>query len=380
MNKNVFLGFNSITNLGKILRQYNPKNIFIVTGKLSYKKQKIISLIRQQISPYNLTYFSDFNPNPEIIDILNGVDKYKNQQCDFVIAIGGGSAIDSAKAINILSCNTEPPLQYLKKFKNISKKGAPLIAIPTTSGSGSEATRFSSLYDNKKKCSLNHPYLLPDYVIIDPQMTITLPPYISACTGIDALTHAIEAHWSIDSTKESKKSSKKAIKLIMKNISAAVHQPTIQVREQMAEAAFLAGKAINITRTTACHRIASPITTYYGVPHGNAVGLILAPMLVFNGNVSKKESQDPRGVDYVISTINEIANLIGSDSIYGASKIILSLLSNIGLNTTLSDVGITTTNDINKIMQSCYVDKKFSNNPRFLSEISLRHEILDKIR
>jgi len=380
MKQNVFLGFNTITNVEKILKEHSPKNIFIVTGKLSYKKQKIISLIRQQINPYNVTYFSDFSPNPEIKDVLNGVVKYKNHQCDFVIAIGGGSAIDTAKAINILSYNKEHPLVYSRQLKHISRKGAPLIAIPTTSGSGSEATKFSSLYDNKIKCSLNHKYLLPDYVIVDPQLSLTLPPYISACTGIDALTQAIESHWCIDSTNESKKFSKKAIELIMNNISDAVHRPTIQIRGQMAEAAFLAGKAINITRTTACHRIASPITTHYGLPHGNAVGLTLAPMIIFNGNVNNKESQDLRGVDYVINTINEIANLIGSDSIYGASQKISLLLENIGLKTRLSEVGIKTTNDITKIIQGCYSKKKFNNNPRFLSETSLRYEILDKIK
>jgi len=156
MNQNTFIGFNSITNVEKILREHNPKNIFIVTGKTSYKKQKINSLIRQQIIPYDLTYFSDFSPNPEIKDILNGVVKYKNNQCDFVISIGGGSAIDTAKAINILSYNKEHPSLYSRKLKHISKKGAPLIAIPTTSGTGSEATQFSVLFDNKIKCSLIH--------------------------------------------------------------------------------------------------------------------------------------------------------------------------------------------------------------------------------
>jgi alcohol dehydrogenase class IV len=166
----------------------------------------------------------------------------------------------------------------------------------------------------------------------------------------------------------------------MNSISDAVHRPTIQVRGQMAEAAFLAGKAINITKTTACHRIAPPITAHYGVPHGNAVGLTLAPMLIFNGNVNNNENQDSRGVDYVISTINEIANLIGANSIHGASQIISSLLRNIGLKTRLSEVGIKTNNDITKIIRDCYVQTLFNNNPRFLSEVSLRHEILDKIK
>jgi len=197
---------------------------------------------------------------------------------------------------------------------------------------------------------------------------------------MDALSQAIESYWCIDSTEESKDYARKAIKLIMGNLIDAVDNPTRESREAMAEASFLAGKAINISRTTACHAIAYPITSYFGVPHGHAVALTLAQMLVYNSKVTEKDILDKRGINYVHETLKEIAGLIGADDIQDANKRITSLMEEIGLKTRLSEIGVKTDEDIEIIIKNGFNPQRVNNNPRLLTEETLRNEILDEIK
>ena len=160
------------------------------------------------------------------------------------------------------------------------------MAIPSTAGTGTEATRYAVLHKEQSRCSLNHEFLLPDYAIVDPNLTLRLPSYITACTGMDALSQAIESYWCTDSTARSKEDAKRAITSIMRYLLEAVNEPTLEARRAMSEAAYLAGRAINITKTTACHGIAPAFTALFGVPHGHAVGLTLARMLLYNSKVT----------------------------------------------------------------------------------------------
>jgi len=375
-----YLGFNSIRKLNKILEDHSFKKVFLITGKNSFEKTNISKIILKILKSYEFYHFNDFSPNPKSIDIKKGIDLFKRQKFDVIISVGGGSVLDMGKCISILYTNDGSPEDFLLKRKKIRNKGIPLVRIPTTAGSGSEATHFAVVYIDKIKYSLADPmYMQPEYVIVDPQLTDSMPKNITASSGLDALTQAIESYWNINSTNESKNYSEKAIKLIITNILKAVHNPNKESRNSMAMAANLSGKAINITKTTACHAISYPITSYYNVPHGHAVALTLPSMIVFNSNIDNKDVKDPRGVDYVKKTMEELLTIIGASNFIEAKEKIRNLIKDIGLETKLGKLGIKTQDDIELIIKNGFNPDRVKNNPRLLTETQLRN-ILEEIR
>lgn len=367
-----YFGSGSINKLDEILAQENPSKIFLVTGKNSYFSSGAKQKIEPTISSYQYVRFSEFSPNPKIEDIEKGIEIYKREGCDLVIAIGGGSVIDTAKAISVFSVNPKVPTDYIVKGQPLTHPNAPFIAIPTTSGSGSEATHFAVIYINKVKYSLKHKeFLFPDYCIIDPELTHSLSPQITAHTGLDAFSQAIEAYWSVDSTEETKRYAGEAIKLILNNLEITVNNPTSESRIVMAKASNLAGKAINISKTTACHAISYPITSYFGIPHGHAVALTLGEILVYNNSVTEEDCLDLRGIEYVKENMLGLINLLNVFSAEEAKEKIQNLMKNIGLATKLSNLGIESDKDIDIILKNGFNQEKVKNNPRKLTKTEL---------
>jgi len=365
-------------HLPKLLVECGARKIFLVMGKGSYSASGAKAYLDDILKGYMVCQFCDFSVNPKVEDVGHGITIFETEQFDIVLAVGGGSSIDMAKLINFLSGRPESFENY--KFKSKTSNGSvrPLIAIPTTAGSGSEATSFAVLYANKEKFSVDNELLLPTAAIVDPDLTMSLPKYITATTGMDALSQAIESYWSVNSNDESKRYAGEAITAIMTNLETTVNNPTESARAAMAEAAHLAGKAINITRTTAPHAISYPLTSYFGIPHGQAVGVTLSSLLVFNANVTDKDVVDKRGFGYVRKTINDICKLLGADSVGSAKATIDSLIFEIGLQTRLSRLGLREKKDIDIIVANGFNPARVGNNPRMLSKEDLR-EILEQI-
>lgn len=373
-----YFGIGSISNLKNILLENQAKRIFLVRGKRSHEISGAGKVLDSLLKKYEQVDFYDFEANPKIEDIKKGISKIKIFDPDVVIAVGGGSVIDMAKSINILSAQDDDSEKYIKKEKDILNQGKKLIAIPTTAGSGSEATHFAVVYINKTKYSLKHEYILPDYTILDPQFTFSLPNKIAASTGMDALSQAVESYWCVNSNEESKKYAAEAIKLIMFNLSKAVNKGDSQAKEAMSKAANLAGKAINITQTTACHAISYPITSYFNVPHGHAAALTLGSMLVYNNNVTEEDIMDKRGVDYAKKIMRELIEILGGIDEDGVKRIINSLMIDIGLETKLSSIGIDD-QGLEIIIREGFNPDRVKNNLRLLNEKNLR-KILNDIR
>lgn len=378
MKQKVYLGYGSIQNLRKILHKNHPRKICLVTGKNSYASSGAEKLISPILQKYKYIKFSDFEKNPNLEDIKKGMDLFKSEKCDFIIAVGGGSALDIGKSISILALQNGNITNFVKATKKLINRKIKLVLIPTTSGTGSESTHFAVIYIGKTKYSLAHSSMLAEYAIVDPIFTLNLPKYITACTGMDALCQAIESYWSINSTNESKKYAKKAIKLIIKNLPKAVNKPSKHSREAMAKAANLSGRAINISKTTAPHAISYPIASYFKVLHGHAVALTIAPMLLYNAQVREDDILDKRGTSYVRQCISEIAHLLGARDVQDAADKIFKLMKEINLTTKLHKLGIKTKNDYEIIIKHGFNPDRVSNNPRRLSEEALRC-ILNKI-
>ena len=376
--KREFFGYGSISNLQEIIDSYNAKNVFLVTGKKSYKLSGAEKTIKPFLKDLKYTHYNQFSANPDIKDVKNGIELYKKVNPDLVIAIGGGSVLDIAKAISVLSDQDNEPESFIKGEKKLEKKGKPIVAIPATAGTGSEATRFSTIYIDKKKYSLSHEkFTLPSVSIIDPFLTESMPQYLTAVTGLDALCQAIESIWSVNSTNESERFAEQAVKLAFNNIRKAVKSPDKESRLNMAKAANFSGKAINISKTTACHSISYPITSFFDIPHGHAVVLTMPEIIEFNYNVSISDCNDKRGVEFVKKQMDKIFKLLDAIDEKDAKNKFYDLMKEIDVKTKLSDFDIDK-KGIEIIIKEGFTPDRMNNNPRKITKQQL-NVILERI-
>ncbi len=216
--------------------------------------------------------FNKFTSNPLYEQVCKGVEVFNDHHCDSIVAVGGGSTIDVAKCIK-LYCKLNPEKSYLQQ--ECFDSGVPLIAVPTTAGTGSESTRYAVIYFAGKKQSVTHESIVPNYAILEPMLLKTLPLYQKKCTMLDALCQGIESWWSVNSTEESRQYSQTAVKMIVAHWRDYISDNTYAAAAGIMEAANYAGRAINITQTTAPHAMSYKITSMFGLPHGHAVAICL---------------------------------------------------------------------------------------------------------
>ena len=265
--------------------------------------------------------FSGFQPNPLYESVIEGVEMFRSEACDSIIAVGGGSAIDVAKCIKLYSNlpGNGGEGSWLKA--QIIPNSIPFLAMPTTAGTGSEATRYAVVYYGGVKQSITSEYFIPETVLMDPNALKTLPLYQKKATMCDALCHAIESFWSVNSTEESKKYSRDAIRGVIEHMDGYLNN-TENGRAGMLRAANTAGKAINITQTTAGHAMCYKITSLFGIAHGHAA--ILCDRILFHWMIENTaKCIDPRGEEYLINTLDEIGEAMGcADAKAGAEKLV----------------------------------------------------------
>lgn len=267
-----------------------------------------------------LVRFSDFQPNPLYESAVEGVKIYREEKCDCIIAVGGGSAIDVAKCIKLYSNLPGDGSEGSWLKADIIPNEIPFLVMPTTAGTGSEATRYAVLYYEGAKQSITSESFIPETVLMDPNSLKTLPLYQRKATMCDALCHAIESYWSVNSTYESKEYSKKAIQGVLENLDGYLNN-TESGNVGMLRAAHMAGKAINITQTTAGHAMCYKVTSLFNVAHGHAA--ILCDRVLYSWMVQNYDKCiDPRGEEYLKNTLNEIGLSLGCKDAYsGAEKL-----------------------------------------------------------
>lgn len=265
--------------------------------------------------------FSDFTPNPLYEQVCKGIDLFQITKCDYILAVGGGSAIDVAKCIKLAVLAEEgnaaiiPPL--VSKRLPIDGLKIPFIAIPTTAGTGSESTHNAVMYYEGAKQTVTNDGVLPDYALLEPSVLKTLPLYQKKCTMMDALCQGIESWWSVNSTEESYEYSRKTIELIMANWRKYIFENDDQAAAQIMLAANYGGRAINITQTTAAHAFSYKITSLYKLPHGHAVAVCLPEIWTYMlGHMDK--CLDVRGKKYLDDIFEKIAQAMSTKTIEDA--------------------------------------------------------------
>jgi len=361
---------NSIGEVSAILRSVQTDRLFLVVDEPAWQASGAKEALEPQFRQRATTWFTDFELNPKLEDVERGIEAYRECQPDLVIALGGGTAIDLAKLIGSLAVQAASARDIATGRASIESTGKSLMAIPTTAGTGSEATHFAVVYVDGEKYSVAHPSLLPRYAVVDSRLTASLPKRITAATGLDAFCQAIESMWSVAATEESMRYATDAVRLAFGNLVTATNSPTPETREAMSRASHLAGKAINITKTTAPHALSYALTSRHGVPHGMAVAITLTSMLAFNAEVTDEDCNDPRGADAVRDRIARILSGLGTDNIEDASASIKSLLTQINCPTTFDSVGIQTSDELKYIVDSVNAER-LSNNPRRASQSQL---------
>ena len=309
-NQRVYQNQNCLDEIPQLLVEINTRSLMIVCSK-DFRPEKFIEIIKGLDIPF--IYFTSFESNPQYESVVEGIELFNKNNCDTILAVGGGSALDVAKCIKLYS-TMEPNVNYLKQEPR--GNDVKLIAIPTTAGTGSEATRFAVIYFNGEKQTVTHISLIPGYVFLDPSMLNTLPMYQRKVTMLDALCHGIESFWSVNSTDESKKYSELSIKTIIDNIEKYLNNIP-EGNANMLLAANYAGKAIDITQTTAGHAMSYSLTSKYKIAHGHAAALCLPKIWKYmNQNLDK--CIEPRGKEYLETIFIRIANCMNCVNVEAA--------------------------------------------------------------
>ncbi len=349
--------------LQQLLEQSQAHSLFLVTDKTGYEYSGARSTLAPLISDYRVTIFDQFEPNPKYEDVQTGLKAFRESGAEIVIAIGGGTAIDIAKLIAAVANEKQELLAFVHQQATFTSPPPMLIAIPTTAGTGSEATQFAVVYVEGMKYSVDHPHLLPAYCLLAAELTQKLPEKITANTGLDAFCQAIESLWSVRSDETSSKDAIAAIQLAWTYLPAAVQNPDQASRAAMMRAAHLAGRAINRTRTTASHAISYPLTSDYGIPHGHAVAVTLGAMLEFNAAVTTADLNDSRGVAHVQSVIRQIFDLLGCETAEQGREAIENFVQSLGCETRLTSLGVAGTAALETIASQVNLER-LGNNPR----------------
>lgn len=347
--------------LQQVLSETRCENPMLVCGKHVLKQQGVLNSISN--SQYNFTVFTDFQPNPDYNSAIHAAGVFKSQHCDFMLAIGGGSAIDIAKCARRFACMdlSKDCLVQVPKESNIK-----MLAIPTTAGSGSEATHFAVLYRNNQKYSVSDDNMLPDYVVLNPIFLEGMPIYQKNSCFLDALCQAVESWWSLKANEESIAYSNKAISLLLKNykdyfslcVNNNNHIIDKEIYANVLLGAHYAGKAINITTTTAAHAMSYGITNKFGLAHGHAVALCMVQVWQ-----NLLESNN-RNLDNVLNNISRAFNCVTKKDALVKFKLILTELK-------MSVPRLTAHNDIQQLAETVNI-QRLDNHPVPLNVNELR--------
>lgn len=260
-------GPDCLKKLPLLLDKFQIRKPLIVGGKVL--TARLLRAVPQLLSS---PVFSAYHPNPDLADAVAGADLYRQQACDGLISIGGGSCMDTAKSIQAMLCADS--MEDVLNSRLRTDRPIPHIAVPGTAGSGSEATQTAVVYVDHRKVSLNHPLLLPTGVALDSSLLQSLPDYHRKSCALDALCQGIESFWCASANDESRVHAYLAILGVLDNLRAYLAGDP-HAAQEMLEASYESGKAIQITRTTAAHAMSYQLTQTFGIAHGHACMLTL---------------------------------------------------------------------------------------------------------
>ncbi len=325
-------GNGALTSLYDEITALGGRRGLLVTSP-SFVKRGLAERVRDMSHGLIGHVYGAVSPNPDVTECDECTEMLRRHGCDFVVAMGGGSVMDCAKAAAAFCTADAPAAAYLGDGKPMPDAHLPLIAIPTTAGTGSEITSVAVLSDHARgiKAPLSADSMYPAVAIVDPELTYTVPPYVTACTGFDVLCHAIEAYWSRRHQPVCDALAVQAAGLVFEYLAAACENPSDHTaREKMAEASVTAGLAFAQPKTTSAHACSYPLTNMLGIPHGEACALTIDRLVRLNS--SRGDIRTAR-----------LAGRLGFTDAGALADAIADLRERVGLRSDLRDLAITDT-------------------------------------
>ncbi len=363
LNEVSYFGPGARKELPEVVKRLGKSKALIVTdaGLVKFGVAKMVTDVLDKAAiPYEI--FSDVKPNPTVTNVKNGIEAYKKSGADFIIAIGGGSSIDTAKAVGIVINNPEfSDIVSLEGCAPTKNKSVPIVALPTTAGTAAETTINYVIIDevNQKKMVCVDPNDIPAVAIVDAELMYSLPASLTAATGMDALTHAIEGYitkgaWALSDMFEIE-----AIRMISRNLPTAVAEPSNAVaRDAMAVAQYVAGMAFSNVGLGLVHGMAHPLGSLFDIPHGVANALLLPTIMEWNMPACLDKYPaiaEAMGVD--------ISGMTREEAAQAACDAVKALSIKVGIPQHLSEIGIKES-DIDTLSEQAIADVCTPGNPR----------------
>ena len=363
--------FSNINNLKKFISDKKFKKIFILTGKKSYVLSGAKKIFSRLLKNKETSFYYKVSPFPEVNELKKIIISLRKFSPDLIVAVGGGSVLDYAKAANATGFDTNLKKQIINNDPIIKKKICKLVAIPTTAGSGAEVTSSAVIYINKIKYSVESNLIKPDYFFLVPELVIKNSKKIKSSSGFDAIAQAVESMLSKKSNLKSVYFAKKSLEISLKYYLNYLKKPNYNNSFAMCLAANLSGKAIGISKTTAPHAVSYPFTSLYNISHGHAVSLTLEKFLKFNFmNLKNANCNFDLNKRY-----KSIFNIFGVKDIFELEKFFINMKKNANLESDFGKLGINMELNINKIVSGTNI-QRLKNNPIDLSKRDIRYILL----
>lgn len=356
-------GVGKRNNLEEYIKEIGGTRGVLVCGK-SFTKNGVADEFVKLSNGFITAVFSDVRPNPTTDNVDDCVALMRSEGADFAVALGGGSPMDCCKAACAIAKGNSKIREYHSEGRQVcADEAIPMIAVATTSGTASEVTNIAVLTDVQKnlKNPMNDPAMYPKIAVVDPELTLTVPQRVTASTGLDVLSHAIESYWATIHQPICSACSVHSARLVFEWLDRAYNNPQdLEAREKMAEASIVAGVAFSHPRTTGSHACSFPLTNIYGVPHGEACAFTLDYFVRFN---AKYADEDGRLLAF--------ARDCGFEDAYKMADEITAMKIRMGMACRLSDIGCTTDEQIEELTQKS-MSMLMTRNPITLTSENIR--------
>lgn len=359
------MGPGCVQEIGRHVKDLGGTKALIVSGKSRHGEALARDIYKiLENADLEATIFAGADPNPTDTSAMEGAEIYRKEDCNIIVAVGGGSPMDCAKAVGIVAYNGGLINDY-EGVGKVTKGIPPLITVNTTAGTASEMTSFTIITDTERhlKMAIVDPRITPDVAVNDPELMVSMPPDLTAATGMDALTHAVEAYVSTMATPTTDAAAIKAIELISKYLPEAVaHGEDIRTRDMMAHAEYLAGIAFNNASLGYVHSMAHQLGGYYNLPHGVCNAILLPYVETYN-----KQVVPERFADIAKAMGEKIEGLSPEEAADRAISAIKKLATNIGIPSGLKELGAKE-GDLELLAENAMKDVCRLTNPRELSK------------
>ena len=344
-------GTGSIRALGEEIQSIGATRCLVVCDRFL---RPTVETMQKKI-PEIAAVFSDVEENPQLSGVIEAVKLVREYNADAVVGIGGGSTMDTAKFTAAIARENADALACFKGETPFPKTRFPMIAVPTTAGTGSEVTQVSVISHGKEKKTINNPVFMPALAIVDPGLTVTVPPRTTMNTGLDALAHALEGYWSKNHQPISDLCAIEAVRLVLGNLETAYRDGTnLTARENMSLAALLGGMSFALPKTAGSHACSYPLSEDYHLPHGEACAFTLDSFVRINA-------------DERLETLCRRVGLSGTDELAARIRTLKKLA---GLKMTLSDLGEV---DLTKLSRDAAKHPLMQNNPVAMDEAAIQN-------